>query len=335
MKNFAPLKVHWVHIQEFFVSLYWRMRIRRMADFYLARTDRNRGWLTAADQFLLKESIVCIAGCGGMGGLLAATLARLGVGEIRIADSEVFDISNLNRQFGATTRTIGKNKARATGAMIRRIAPDTKLVIEEHGITEETADAFVKDAHLICDEIEFWAAGSRILLHRNMRTCGSMILNAPTVGHSVYVTKFTPSSMTIEEVLGMDYEEAKRYQTKIQNKTASPEDIRTIMEPMIRFAAPEGIPEYSAIPERYSTVAAVKRRLSEETTASIIATNVPMATGFLANQVLFHLLERSETPRIFAIPPEMPGYISFDAAHLTTKKVDTIWFNLTPKQNAA
>src|SRR3989338_5770836 len=70
--------------------------------FYWERVDRNIGWITREEQALLRNATVGIAGCGGMGGMIAERLLRLGVGEMRIADPEVFDISNINRQFAAT-----------------------------------------------------------------------------------------------------------------------------------------------------------------------------------------------------------------------------------------
>ena len=110
--------------------------------YYDERTDRNIGWITREEQEMLKNSVVGIAGCGGMGGLVAATLLRLGVGEIRIADIEVFDRSNLNRQFAASKNTIGKSKAFETAKILRDISDDTKIAVYPQGITEETAENF-------------------------------------------------------------------------------------------------------------------------------------------------------------------------------------------------
>ncbi|MBR4118216.1 MAG: ThiF family adenylyltransferase, partial [Methanocorpusculum sp.] len=46
----------------------------------------------------LAESTVFIAGAGGLGSPVSVYLAEAGVGEIRIADLDVVDESNLNRQ---------------------------------------------------------------------------------------------------------------------------------------------------------------------------------------------------------------------------------------------
>jgi tRNA A37 threonylcarbamoyladenosine dehydratase len=293
--------------------------------FYDERTNRNIGWITYGEQQQFRHTVVGIAGCGGMGGLVAATLVRLGIGEIRIADTETFDVSNLNRQFAASLRTLGLSKAFATAAMMRDIANDTTIVVYPQGITEETVEDFVRGCDIICDEIEFWAIASRILLHLHMRREYSTLLCTPTVGHRAYVTKYTADSLFIEDLLGVDYVAAKKLQAALQSNTASSDDVVFVMEAMLRFAAPE-LPEYSADLTIYSTVQALRDRLQKETRASIIATNPPMASGFLANQVLFHLLQTSPIPRNFVLVPVMPGYLMFDAGLLETKIEYAQWW---------
>jgi molybdopterin/thiamine biosynthesis adenylyltransferase len=292
-----------------------RLLARDDTDFYVNRTDRNIGWITREEQELIKNSTVGIAGCGGMGGLVAVTLLRLGVGTIKIADNEAFDVSNLNRQFAATMATIGESKAIETARMLRAIADDTIIEVYPQGITEETVHSFVDGCDIICDEIEFWATGARILLHQAMRQRKSMILCAPTVGHRVYVFKFTHNSLTMETVLSMSYEEALMLQNKISSGTANEEEVKKVMDAMLHFAAPE-IPEYSLDTAIYSTRQQLRDRLFKETRASIIATNPPMASGFLCNQVIFHLLEKSPIQRNYVLCPAMPAYVMFDAGHM-------------------
>jgi len=106
-----------------------------------------------------------IAGCGGMGGLVAQILLRAGIGTIKIADTEVFDASNINRQFGAQRHTIGQNKAITTAKMLRATSDDTSIHVYPKGITEEYVDSFVDGCDLILDEIEYWSLAGRILLH--------------------------------------------------------------------------------------------------------------------------------------------------------------------------
>src|ERR1041384_2717532 len=108
--------------------------------------ERNFGLISREEQKRLAGALVSIAGCGGVGGLHAHALARIGVGRFRLTDPDIFALPNINRQIGATVDTIGENKAAVTARMINSINPEAKVEIVDQGVTAETADSFVKDA---------------------------------------------------------------------------------------------------------------------------------------------------------------------------------------------
>lgn len=288
--------------------------------YYAERTDRNIGWITPEEQERLRLTTIGIAGCGGMGGQLAATFLRLGIGEIRIADIECFDISNINRQFAASRETIGKSKAWETAHLLRKISDDTTLVVYPQGIEPETVVQFLSGCDVLCDEIEFWAVGARILLHQSARLHGIPIFNCNTVGLGTRLFLFTQGSATMETCLGLTYEEAQELQKKIQSKRATEEEIRRVMNAVLEGLVPE-LPEYCATNASHKNREAVLRRLYKEGKASILATNPVMATGFLADYVLLHLLKDSEISRTVVQPPEAPGYLYFDAGYLDARVV--------------
>ncbi len=298
----------------------YRLLPQKDESFYRERTDRNIGWISREEQEKIHKSVVCIAGCGGMGGLLASIFVRLGVGEVRIADCEVFDTSNINRQFAATRDNIEKSKAFETARMVRAISDDTTLVVYPQGITENTVLPFIEGASVVCDEIEFWAVGSRILLHQVARREQVGVYNCNTVGFGTRLFFFEPEGYTMEELLRLSYQKAASLQEKIQKKEATKEEIAEVMEAVLEGLVPE-IPEYSSNISEWSTVENGRKRLFEEGKAMIIATNPPMAAGFLADHVLFYLLRDSVTRRNVARPVPAPGYLYFDAGHHTAKAV--------------
>lgn len=78
-------------------------------------------------QAKLAGSHVILFGLGGVGSYTAECLARSGVGELTLVDSDTVSVSNINRQLEALTSTVGKPKAEAVAERIRDIHPDAVL----------------------------------------------------------------------------------------------------------------------------------------------------------------------------------------------------------------
>lgn len=305
-------------------TVYHLSPVERGDAHYWERVDRNIGWITEDEQHILSKAKIRIAGCGGMGGMLGSIFKRAGVGELGITDRETFDLSNLNRQFAARQDTVGKSKAFETARMLRQITDDTNIIVYPQGICEETVDHFLEGCDAVCDEIEFWAVGARVLLHQRARERNIPIFNGDTVGFVTHLFLFTPQSMRVEEILGLSLEEAVALEQKIRDKTATENEVRRVMDIMLHFSAPE-LHEYCPHIGGQGNKTQVLQRLFEEQKASIIATNPPMASGFVANHVLLHLLKDSGTKREYVAVPEMPGYLSFDAARMSAKVVQESW----------
>ncbi len=82
---------------------------------------RNIGTITRAQQLRLQQATVTVIGCGGLGGFVIEELARLGIGNLRICDPDIFTPANINRQLYALKQTIGQNKADAAAHRIQSI----------------------------------------------------------------------------------------------------------------------------------------------------------------------------------------------------------------------
>ena len=80
-------------------------------DIWPERFCRNRGVFTSRQMARLLSLRVFIAGCGGLGGHVASLLARMGAGGFRLCDPDIFEESNLNRQYFCTEKTLGRSKA--------------------------------------------------------------------------------------------------------------------------------------------------------------------------------------------------------------------------------
>jgi sulfur-carrier protein adenylyltransferase/sulfurtransferase len=81
-----------------------------------------------AGQAKLLESKVLLIGAGGLGSPAGLYLAAAGVGTLGILDSDVVDLSNLQRQVLHTNDRVGKPKTESAEATIRALNPDVKVV---------------------------------------------------------------------------------------------------------------------------------------------------------------------------------------------------------------
>ena len=74
---------------------------------------------------LLRNKTVLLCGLGGVGSYVFEALVRAGVGRIVVADRDVFDITNLNRQLGAMSSTVGRWKVEVAWEHAKDIDPST------------------------------------------------------------------------------------------------------------------------------------------------------------------------------------------------------------------
>ncbi|HWP60805.1 MAG TPA: ThiF family adenylyltransferase [Candidatus Acidoferrales bacterium] len=161
--------------------------------------ERNLGLVSRDEQERLGQSLIAIAGCGGVGGFHAHTLARLGVGRFRLTDPDTFSLANFNRQIGATIDSIGRNKAEVTAAMIRSINPEAQVEVVQGGLTPSNARAFVGNANLVVDGVDFFAIDHRRRLFGAAWEAGIPALTAAPLGFSGTLHVFARGGMSFDE----------------------------------------------------------------------------------------------------------------------------------------
>ena len=88
----------------------------------------------------LKRAAAGIAGCGGLGSAAAIALARVGIGRLRLADFDVVEPSNLNRQQFFVDQ-IGRPKVEALAENLARINPFVVVETERRRIGRDDAAA--------------------------------------------------------------------------------------------------------------------------------------------------------------------------------------------------
>ncbi|MBV6406446.1 MAG: Rv1355c family protein [Flavobacteriales bacterium] len=129
------------------------------AEFARVRTDRNRNKITTEEQQLLATKKVGVIGLSvGRSVAMALALER-SFGEIRLADHDRLDLSNLNR-IKAGAHELGLNKCVATAREIAEIDPFLKVVCFPEGIDRGNIDAFLTEGGKLdilveeCDSVD-------------------------------------------------------------------------------------------------------------------------------------------------------------------------------------
>lgn len=271
--------------------------------------SRNIGWLNPDEQAILGRSVVAIAGAGGDGGELAVQLARLGVGEIRLADPDEFEIENLNRQACCTVDTVGTNKALAVGTYLQAINPDIKVTVYTDGVTARNVEHFMAGADLVIDETEFTLHAIGVMIARQARKQGIPDLMTLNVGFGSHTTTYNPRGRTLEATLGL-------------SETASLEEIAAAEVPLTRWLAT--LPEYAHL-DVFKRVASDKA--GDHLDVPTVSPGVASAASTAAVQAVLSLLNgANKRPK----PVYAPNVIVNDVMSLETRVIrhsrfSTMW----------
>ena len=104
-------------------------------------------------QAALSAATVAIVGCGALGALQAELLTRMGVGMLRIADSDIVSLDNLHRQLLFTERDASEGTPKVSAAAARLAALNSRVALHtvSQRITRDNLEAFAGGADLILD----------------------------------------------------------------------------------------------------------------------------------------------------------------------------------------
>ena len=143
----------------------------------------------------LKVSKVAVFGVGGVGGYAVEALARAGIGDITLVDSDRVALSNINRQIIATHDTVGRYKCDVMRERILSINPDAKVTVHNLFFGEETKLLFNFSSYdYIVDAIDSLSA--KIELIALAKASGTEIISAMGAGNKLDPTKFEVSDIS-------------------------------------------------------------------------------------------------------------------------------------------
>ena len=143
----------------------------------------------------LRNARVAVFGIGGVGGYTVEALARSGVGQLDLIDSDSVSVSNINRQILATHSTVGLPKVEAARRRILDINPDCVVRTHQVFYTPETASLFdFTEYNYIVDAID--TVTGKLQLAERARDAETPIISCMGTGNKLDAAAFEVSDIS-------------------------------------------------------------------------------------------------------------------------------------------
>lgn len=138
----------------------------------------------------LLDAKVLLVGAGGLGSPAGVYLGAAGVGQLGLIDSDVVELSNLQRQILHRTEAVGTPKVQSAVTTIKSLNPDVEVVPYNLRLTTENVEEIFSEYDLIVDGCDNFAT-------RYLVNDAAVLLNKPVVHGSIFqfegqVTLFKP-----------------------------------------------------------------------------------------------------------------------------------------------
>jgi adenylyltransferase/sulfurtransferase len=127
----------------------------------------------------LLEARVLVIGAGGLGSPAALYLAAGGVGQLTLADDDIVNVSNLQRQIAHHHRDLGRNKAESAADAVRALNPDVDVRAVPQRVTRANALDLFAEHDVILD-------GSDNFPTRYLANDASVLTGRPLVHGSIF-----------------------------------------------------------------------------------------------------------------------------------------------------
>lgn len=166
------------------------------------RYQRNLGVISPSEQVKLLQSKVVIIGAGGLGGTVLELLARMGVGELVIADKDLIMDSNLNRQILSNETNLGQNKAEVAVRRVKEINSSIEITGHSVFIDSNNVKKIIKGAEVVVDALDNLPA--RFILQKACRELNIPLVHGAIAGFNGQLTTIFPQDKGLELIYGSD-----------------------------------------------------------------------------------------------------------------------------------
>lgn len=164
------------------------------------RYQRNRKTLSIEDQLKLLRGTVAIIGCGGLGGYIVEELARIGVGQLRAIDPDVFEEHNLNRQLMSSIAALGQPKVETASARVAQINPAVEVLAVRDRFSRENGRPFLGGVSVAVDALDNII--TRLELAEVCSDLGVPLVHGSIAGWYGQIVTQLPGESTLQAIYG-------------------------------------------------------------------------------------------------------------------------------------
>lgn len=143
-------------------------------------------------QTRIADATVLVVGAGGLGCPVALYLGAAGVGRLLLADGDSVDLTNLQRQIGHATASIGINKADSLARSVRAVNPEIDVQPLCEALSGDALRNAVASADLVVDASDNFA--TRHAVNRACVALNKPLVSGAAIGFSGQLAVFDVSN---------------------------------------------------------------------------------------------------------------------------------------------
>lgn len=188
-------------------------------------TKRTELLLGAEKLEKLNHAHILITGLGGVGAHTAEQLVRAGIGNLTIADADVIEPTNINRQLPALHSTLNQKKVNVLSDRLKDINPKVKLeVIDEFLRDQRMIEVLKTPFDFVVDAIDTLAPKVYLIYH-------SIQNHYPVVSSMGSGGKTDPAKVTIADINKTHHCQLARMVRKRLHKLGIRKGVQTVFSP--------------------------------------------------------------------------------------------------------
>jgi molybdopterin/thiamine biosynthesis adenylyltransferase len=167
---------------------------------YPYRYIRNRESITLDEQKKLLNSRVTVIGCGGLGGHLILLLARIGIGNLVVVDSDAFDETNLNRQALSTLEGIGEPKVEQAVKLVAGFNPGVHILTHQVKLDTQNVEDILMGSDVVVDALD--NVPDRFILEEATKSLGIPMIHGALAGFEGQLMTVFPEDPGVKNLYG-------------------------------------------------------------------------------------------------------------------------------------